>query len=376
MPSDDRKQILHAISSLDVGGVERWLVEVLRNIDRNRFHVDVMSRKAGVYDDEVRALGCNIHYCGSPRNPLRYLRRFNEILREFGPYDFIHSYTVYGSLETYLAARAGVPNRVLHNQNARIPLHKKKIGWAAYRYLMEYLARTYATHILAVSELSAVALLGRQLLSDPRYRWVPQAIDLQEFHSPVDRAQVRDELGIPVDAPVVGHVGRFAKVKNHDYLVDIAAELLMRKSNVMVLLVGDGPDLPVIQEKTRRLGIEDNFVFDGVRHDVPKLMLGAMDALVFPSKSEGLPRVVLEAQAAGLPCVLSDVIAHEVDVVTPFIRRHSIQDSPSVWADTLRDLLEAGPPVSQAEAFSAMEASYFNIQENVKLLQEIYSASP
>jgi glycosyltransferase involved in cell wall biosynthesis len=179
-------------------------------------------------------------------------------------------------------------------------------------------------------------------------------------------------LCIPTNSFVVGHVGRIEEPKNHLFLVEIAAEIAKREPAMRLLLVGDGSLRLNVQRKAAQLGLTDRVIFAGSRSDVPRLILGAMDVFVFPSLYEGLPLALLEAQAVNLPCIFSDFITNEVEVVKPLIQRMSLSQSASVWAEavlTARDTMNA---IAHSDALALVANSPFNIKNSVKALEDIY----
>lgn len=310
-------RVLEFVGAMDYGGVETWLMHVWRHIDRTKFQFDFCYTKPdpGAFAPEIEALGGRMVACPLEKsNPIDFARRFRALLRE-GRYDIVHSHVHHFSgFVLRLAHRAGVPMRIAH-------CHNTSDGKAStpprllYRALMSHWIRKYATYGLAASAPAAAALFGPDWQSDPRFRVLYCGIDLEPFRQEVSREAVRQELGIPADAPVVGHVGRFTPQKNHAFLLDIAAEVVKRRPEVRFLLVGEGPLRPAMEAKAHNLHIEKKVVFTGTRADVPRLMLGAMDLFVFPSLWEGLPIVLVEAQAAGLRCVASDSVPQEASVV-------------------------------------------------------------
>jgi glycosyltransferase involved in cell wall biosynthesis len=196
-------------------------------------------------------------------------------------------------------------------------------------------------------------------------------MDLEPFRERVERASVRAELGIPQDARVIGHVGRFAEEKNHRFVIEIMAEAARRDPKVYLLLVGDGALRAEVEREVARRALQDRVVFAGSRPDVPRLMLGAMDVFVFPSHYEGLGRVAVEAQAAGLPCVLADIIPPEADVVPGLVRRLPVVD-PSTWAGASLEAARKPRPVGGDEALRIVERGPFNLRNALEALERVY----
>ncbi len=188
---------------------------------------------------------------------------------------------------------------------------------------------------------------------------------------PTTRREVRSSLGLPADALVIGHVGNHVWHKNHEFLLEIAREILAKEQRAWLLLIGHGLIGSEVEKQVRASGLADRVLIAGPRNDVPRLMVGAMDAFLFPSHYEGLGLVLLEAQAAGLPCILTDSLPHEVDVVPQLIHRLSLRASSDVWASVaLKATHERSVP--RRAAFSQMAASNFAIENSVQQLTRIY----
>jgi glycosyltransferase involved in cell wall biosynthesis len=369
-------RILHVVGGMDRGGVETWLMHVLRSIDRGQFRMDFLSHSAQpcAYDDEVRALGGNIIPCLTPSRPWLYASNFGRIMRQHGPYDVVHSHVHhYSGYVLRLAHQAGVPIRIAHSHtslaetNANLMRH-------AYTKLMRRWIDRHTTIGLAASDLAGSALFGPAWQQRRDRATLYCGVNLSPFHAPLDRDSLRAELGLCSDDLVVGHVGRFDTPKNHTFLIELTAELARREPRVRLLLVGDGQLRPAIEQQVERLGLRAYVRFAGARSDVPQVMRAAMDIFVMPSLHEGLPLVLMEAQAAGLRCVISDVITDEVDQVTPHVRRVSLADPPYVWAEHILRALYARPELAPTEALAIMNQSPFNIQASVEHLKAYYRA--
>ncbi len=363
-------RILHVAHVMNRGGIETWLLDILRQIDRESFQMDflVHTPQPGAYSEEFRTLGSRIIPCLDLSRPWQYAANFKQILREYGPFDVVHSHVHHFSgYVLRLAKQAGVPIRIAHSHTDTSQLLSNKgLYRRFYLALMKWWIARYATTGLACSRQAAVDLFGSAWQSDSRWQLLYCGIDLNLFRDYIDPVAVRSELGIPADAFVIGHVGRFHEQKNHSFLLDIAAEVARREPRMCLLLVGDGSLRRNIEDKIAQMGLTNHVIFAGSRPDVQKLMQGAMDIFLLPSLYEGLPLVLLEAQAAGLSCIFSDVVTEEADVVKPLVRRVSLSQSASKWAEVLLTQRSAVSATTQSEALSVVELSPFNIKISVK----------
>jgi len=356
------------------GGVETWLMHVLRHIDRERFQMDflVHTSQPGAYDAEIQALGARILHCPATRRPVQYAKRFLEITKRFGPFDVLHSHVHnFSGYVVWLGSVAGIPVRISHSHNdTRIVNAVATPSRAFYLSLTRWFLTKFSTCCLAASAPAASALFGPGWKQDHRVKVLYYGVDLAPYHLTVDRASVRSEFGLHATNIVFGHVGRFDPQKNHTFLIDVAAEIARRETEARFLLVGDGPLRPSIEEQAQRAGIASRTVFTGSRPDVPRLMVGAMDRFLFPSLYEGLGLVLTEAQAASLPAIISDVIPTEADVIPNLITRVSLHQPAETWAEqALRSCEPSAPNV-----LAQIERSPFNITASVEALTRAYCA--
>ena len=368
-------RILHVVGGMNRGGVETWLMHVLRNIDRERFRFDflVHTTKPCAYDEEIRSLGSSIIPCMKPSRPWLYASTFKRILKEHGPYDVVHSHVHhYSGFVLRQAHKAGIPKRIAHSHNDTSSSELKAgVARKTYLNLMKRLIRMHATKGLACSRKAAVSLYGKNWEADSRWQILYCGIDLDQFTNPPDRGAIRKELGIPLNAFVVGHVGRFAEQKNHTFLVDIFNALAKREPKAWLLLVGDGPLRHAIERKIDQLDLKERVVFAGLRSDVPHLMKGAMDVFLLPSLHEGLPVVLIEAQAANIPCIFSDVITYEVDIIPELIHRELANSTDEFWASTIlihKEKLNQ----NQTNNLTLIKLSPFNIDISMEKLSHAY----
>jgi glycosyltransferase involved in cell wall biosynthesis len=360
---------------MDPGGVETWLLNVLKYIDRDllQFHFCTCGSNAGLYADEVARLGGIVLRCPKTPNLWAFHRSFRKMLRE-GKYDVIHSHVyLFSGVILRLARREGIPIRIAHchasrDDRADTPVRRY------YRRLMRAWINRYATYGLATSELAAVELFGDSWNSEDRFRVLHCGIDLRAFDEPIDRNAIRKDLGLPLNAPVAGHVASFLPAKNHAFILDLAAKVLRSHPEIHFLLIGDGPLRPRIQAEAAARGLSNHMHFVGTRTDVPRLMRGAMDLYLFPSINEGFGLTLLEAQAAGLRCLVSDGVPSEVNCFGEFTEFLPLSAGTDYWADKLIAKLS----LSGTELVSVPDDASrhkISVQQSVHDLTRLYLAA-
>lgn len=371
-------RILHVLDSMDRGGIASWLMTVLRHIDRDRFQMDflVHTDKSCAYDDEARDLGANIIPCPGHKNICSYALKFRRILKEYGPYDVLHGHCHrFSGLNLLLASRVGIPIRIAHSHNdLRFLAAGWGIGRRVYHSFMDGLIDRYATIGLAASRKAAEDLFGINWKSDRKWRILFCGIDFAPFRKSYNRAEVMAELGFSSDCILIAHVGRFTAQKNFPFILEVFAQALDRETRLKLVFIGDGDLLDDTQAEVARLGLTENVIFLGSRPDVPKLLVGIVDLFFFPSLYEGLGLALVEAQASGLQCLISENIPEEADVVSTLIRRISFSLPASIWADEIVKMLKSGCSMSRIEALNLVEQSPFNIGASLEELKRTYTS--
>ncbi len=308
-------------------------LELLRYVDSERYDLCVctLTDTVGSFGEEIKAAGGRV--VGIPYDLMRFSGRFVRLIRQ-ERFDAVHSHMYYQSGNILrIAARCDVPIRVAHFRNSQ---ERLRTTWRrrAEAVLLRHWIDRYATDILAVSEEAMSKAWRQNWHEDPRCRVVYNGLDLRPFESPSDRAGVLAEFSLPTDAFVCIHVGRMAAAKNHLRLVDIFAAVRQKREDAYLLIVGAGD--PKIEHAARRrvaeMGIADHVRFCGLRKDVPRLLMAA-DVMVCPSLWEGLPGVVLESCAAGVPVVASDLLAiQEISRHLRGVELVSLDDPDEAWA--------------------------------------------
>jgi glycosyltransferase involved in cell wall biosynthesis len=295
-----------------------------------------------------------------------------QLVKENGPYDILHSHLHHFSgFVCLLGKRSGIPMRIAHSHNDTRPKESTAgLLRKGYLRMMKRMIFFYATHGLACSGLAAEDLFGSHWVADSRWRILYCGIELTPFEMEANKAQLRAEFGIPADSFVVGHVGRFDLQKNHQFLIDIIKHCVRCNPNCYALLVGDGPLRTAIEDKVRKMELENRVIFTGVRSDVPQIMKGCMDVFVFPSFHEGLSIVLIEAQAAGLRCFVSDRVTREASLVNGAIQFIGLDKQPEYWAEEV--LRVSAHADSAHDPVGILRNSNFSIRNSTQHLRDLY----
>lgn len=330
-------RILQIIDNMSNGGIESVVMNYYRNIDRTKVQFDfaVSDVSQIPQKDEIISLGGKIFITPRVTKFLKYKKELAKIIKE-NNYQIVHCHM--GALAVFplgVAKKCGVPYRICHAHSTASP---NELVRTMIKNMLKPFSKKNANIFFSCGELAGRWLYGNKFFNQGKVKVINNAIDLEKFkYNEVTRNKTRNELDVENNF-VVGHIGRFNKQKNHDYLIDIFKEVSKIKDNAVLLLAGDGPLEDVVKQKVDKLNIADKVKFLGVRKDAYNLYQ-AMDAFVLPSLYEGLPVVGVEAQAAGVSVFVSDKISKEVKISDnlAFIR---LKDSAKVWADKIVNATE------------------------------------
>lgn len=324
-------RILMAVSIMNRGGMETRLMDIYRHIDREKLQFDFYTcrKEQGYYDDEIKSLGGKVYYNSplSPQGMRQCEKRLKKFLEEHREYRILHAHmNQWCGILLKAAKNAGVPVRIAHARTALETGSLKNMV----KNVIKKPVNKYATHCFAVSKKAGVWLFGKKAWEEGRIEVWPNAIDCQAFlPDPNIRKQVRKELGIKDEFTIV-HTGNLRPEKNHPFLFQVFREILYREPNARLILAGKEDERKYYRSLAEKLGISPLVQFLGVRSDIAEI-LQAGDCFIFPSLYEGLPGAVMEAQASGLPCLISDTITEEV-CITPLVTRMSLKAPTEEWA--------------------------------------------
>lgn len=330
-------RVLHVLGGVGLGGAESRIMDLYRQMDRDEIQFDFLVHSAGsrqpqFYDEEIRRLGGRIYVLPKFRvyNYFAYRKAVQTFFREHHEFRVVQGHmTSTAGIYLPIAKKCGVPFTVAHSRNAGVDKGLKGI---ATRFFRRGLVRK-ADYCFACSRLAGEDVFGRQAVEQNRVKIIHNAIDAARFTYDVEkRAQMREQLKLEGKL-VLGHVGRFNYQKNHPYLIAIFEQLCKERQDAVLLLLGEGPDQKEIEDKCRVLGIADRVRFLGNQRR-PEDYYQAMDLFLLPSFFEGLPGVLVEAQAAGLRCLVSDTITREAQI-TDLVTYLSIEQPAARWAEEI-----------------------------------------
>lgn len=360
-------RVLNLFTIMDCGGAETMVMNYYRNIDRTKVQFDFMvhRQERGAYDDEIERLGGHIYRMPAirPWTSAQYRRAVQKFYKEHPEYKIVHSHmSELGYYNFIESKKAGVPVRICHAHSNPREFDAKMLVRTYYKKSM----MPYITHMFTCGLESAQWLFGKQRKKE--FIQLNNAIDAKKYsYDESVRVKVRTDLGLQ-ERFVIGHVGRFGPEKNHVGVVDIFSQLHQEHPESVLLLVGqDQCELgKKIHEKVESLGLTESVRFLGVRSDVADVMQ-AMDVFLFPSLFEGFGIVALEAQAAGLPTLVSERIPEECRI-TNLIQVEKLDIPPDVWAERIWE----ARTTPRTDRYEEIKASGFDIKENAKKLQEFY----
>lgn len=364
-------RVIHFTIANVGGGVTKSVLRLWQYIDRERFHFDfvTMSDKLD-FAEELEKEGCKIYYLSAyaEENLELFTKEVREILSN--GYDVIHLQTGWwrGFAVEKIAKEMSVPKVILYGNNTDVPI-KECQSYEEARKLhfqqRELLTEDIATDFIACSEAAAQWLYGDKIPKE-KIKIIPYAIELEQYKYNVNiRKSYREALGIN-DEFVIGHVGRFAYQKNHEFLIDVFKDIVKIDDHVKLLLIGVGELQETIRAKIRELEIEDKVIFTGKRDDIGGLMQ-AMDIFAFPSRFEGFGIVLIEAQAAGLKCLTSKEIPNEAKITDNI---EFLEFDKKLWIDSI---LKYRKGYIREDMSNIMEAKGWGMKAHIEIFEQIYS---
>lgn len=357
-------RILHVVPNMQAGGLETFIMNVYRNIDREKVQFDflVHYRERKFYDEEIAQLG-GVIYRFSLRedgNLLKYLYELNKFFRLHREYKIIHCHMESIGFLVFLFAKFyKIEVRISHAHTNSTEKNLK----GRVKFFLSKLVKYVSTDNYACSVEAGDYLFGKR-----PYKVLENGIELDRFwFKDEKRKKVREELGISEETMALGHIGRFCLAKNHWLVVDIFYEYQKKVANSVLLLVGEGEELARVRKKCQDLKIEDKVKFLGVRKDTDYLY-SAFDVFLLPSLFEGLGIVLIEAQMAGLYCYASKEVVPTEALISDRLQYIDLEKPASWWA---LKIITDNKYDRRKIAFTFQKEKY-DIKKVVKTLEDFY----
>lgn len=329
------QRLLCLVSVMDAGGAETFLMKVYRELDRTKYQMDFCVNKfgKGFYDDEIHSLGGQIfHIPSKSTNIKEFKKQLTEIVK-VNKYTHVLRITsnAMGFMDLKIAKKAGAKVAIARSSNSG---DAEGIVASISHIVGRILFNRYIDVKVAPSDLAAKYTFGGKAYANGDVEILRNGLDLNIYrYNEADRNRIREELKIQSKF-VIGHVGRFSEQKNHKFLIDLFFQYQKINEDSVLLLVGDGPLKGSIKKYVCDKGLSQSVLFTGIRKDIPQL-LSAMDIFLLPSLYEGMPNTVIEAQATGLPCLISNTITREADI-TGLVQFYPIDpDSYELWLSAI-----------------------------------------
>lgn len=368
-------KVLFFVDRMRVGGIQILLVNLLKIFDKDNYCFDVLLLDDGTdypMEKDIIKTGATIYklkdtWINTPMDYLKYKKAVKNFFEEHHDYNVVH---LHSSSKNYLilkyAQKYGIPIRIAHSHNTDFQTHnaaKVFIGNVLNTNLIKY-----STNYLACSQIAGEWLFGKKMVNDGKVLVIKNGVDIDKYrYNPKVRQDKRIELGIN-DEIVIGNVGRFAIQKNHIFLLDVFAEIKKLEPQSVLMLAGTGELMDSIKDKAKDLGIEKDVKFLGFRSDVNEL-IQAMDLFLMPSLYEGFPITAIEAQASGLPCILSSSITKEAALLDETIYI-DLKQPAKYWAE---QAMESIGKAKREESFKILKDKGFDITDMSKTLEHIYN---
>ena len=355
-------RILQVVTYMGRGGLETMLMNYYRKIDHTKVQFDFLVHRdfEADYDNEIKSMGGKIYHI-SRLNPInkQYKNELDNFFKQHPEYKIIHSHLdCMSGIPLKEAKKCDIPIRIAHAHSSN---QTKDIKYVLKLLYKRNITKS-ANYLFACGEQA-----GRWMFNTDDFKVLNNAIDAKKYSF---NAEIRDvrrkEFNIPNDSIVIGHVGRFMAPKNHELIIDIFNKIHFNNPDAYLMLIGEGDLKESIIEKVKELHLEDYVIFTGLRSDVNEL-LQAMDVFLFPSLYEGLPVSIVEAQAAGLPCLISDKVPIECKK-TDLVYQINLNDPVDVWADKVNELSH----IQRRDTYEDIKNAGFDIIENAKWLENFY----
>lgn len=361
-------RILHVFGSLNMGGAETLIMNLYRNIDREKIQFDfaVHGNEKGIYEDEIKKLGGRIYHFHKYKlcNHISYVKEWNNFFKSHKEYKIVHGH-MRSTASIYLKiAKKYEIVTICHSHSTS---NGKGIK-AVVKKILQSSITTTTDYFLSCSKSSAKWLYGNDILNSPNCYVINNFIDTKKYiYSKEKQETMLKELNIE-NKFIIGQIGRFVDVKNHMFTLKLFKEYLKIHDNAFLILIGSGELENTIIDKIKEYEVTDNVIILNNRNDVNELMQ-IMDVFIMPSKYEGLPLTLVEAQAESIPCIVSTNV-NAGFIVDELINQISLDAPISEWIECI----EKQKNNKKVDRSKEIIEAGFDAKENSKWFEKFYKS--
>lgn len=354
-------RILQIVESMNMGGIQNFIMNLYRNIDKNKIQFDFICHRKGIFDNEIRALGGKIFYLNylTKIGPIKYKKQIKDFFIEHTEYNTIHVHlNQVSGIVLEVAKKLSIPNRIVHSHSTKntnsIPVKMYK------RYLQKKINKNSTVRLACSLEA------GKWLYQGNDFEVLCNGIEMEKFkYDEKKREEIRKKLKIEDETIVIGNIARLDPPKNHLFLLDVFQEYLKLVNNAELILIGDGILKEKIKKKLKEKGIENKVKLLGVQKQTEKYY-SAFDFFVFPSYYEGLGIALIEAQASGLKSYTSKNRVPEEAKISDYLEYIQLEGNPKEWAEKI-------DKNNSYERKNIKIDKKYDIREVVQKIQKIYN---
>lgn len=359
-------KVLHILGGMGRGGAPSFIINNLERIDDDKVQFDFLVRKDNcAFDDILKKHKSHLYIVPEfPAKLIGNLVKTYRVFKQHGKeYDAIHIHAnaLYYVLPSFLAKLFGIKKIILHSHNTQSNVSRFQL----LHHINKLFVSFYANKFLACGEDA-----GKWMFGNKQFEVINNAVDVSKYSfNTASRSSIRKEFGISDTAVVVGNVGRFEEVKNHRFIIDVFYEYIRKNPDSHLLLPGEGTLLNEMKHKVKSLGISNKVTFTGSRGDIDKIY-SAMDVILMPSHYEGLPFVLIEAQCAGLKCLISENVTEEC-IITDLCYCESLSKDAVHWSNRLQAIVKEKCDRNIYNLI--VKSKGYDIHETARRLTDIYT---
>lgn len=352
------KRILHIVGGMYPGGLENFIMNIYKQLDRDKVQFDVIvhSKREGDYCDEIERMGGKVYLAPrKSRHPLKNYLEIKRIVKENGYQTVVrHSDNAFPIVDLMAAKSGGAKKRIYHSHSSSSTLK------GLHKFFRLFMG------VVPTDRFACSDNAGHWMYKNRSYKVINNAIDIRRYtYNAGIREKYRKQFGYE-EKVVYSHVGIYMPAKNHSFLIEFFAKVVEKQPNAVLLLIGEGGLREQMEAQIKELHMEEHIILTGIRNDVPD-MLQMTDVFLFPSIYEGLPLSVIEAQSAGLKCLISDNITNEV-VVTDLVTKKKLEDGADSWAQAA---IELSGSYERKDTYEAVAASGYDVVTLAKWYAEL-----